>query len=767
MILNIQQNVTGLFNRLENQKHLQAIKNAFVLIIPIIMAGSFAVLLNSFPLPIYQQAMTQVFGPNWSTFGGTIWNGTFSILSLFLVLSISSQLSKSSANIKFITMFVALASFMLLVNPDVRDPNHIGLPGFFIAIFTSIGATELFNLLSTIDFLRVKIPEGEVSELTRISFEHIMPAFLTIAIFSMIKILLGLIGIHDLFLYFYENMQAYTESLGSGISKPLLIVFFNQLSWFFGIHGSSTINLDSVYFVSALEANIASYANGIAPINIATKPFFDAFVYLGGTGATLCMAIAMIVFSKRSYTKKLGFFALAMGLFNINEILILGLPIVLNPLFIIPFISVPLIFAALSYLVMSIGIVPLTISSVNWTSPIFYSGYLATDSFVGSGLQLILLVIGIAIYAPFIKQYDLKKNTDVNNATNLTNKIFSGDFTEKLDESYLRRQDELGTISKALNHTQNLFVNIVNRLKIDIRSLSSQSENLSEFSEALSSNISSIKDSIDISSDNSVSQAHDLKEISQVVMAFNQDVDTMNVSVKNVSEHISEIQTMTDKSNVNMQNMSSSIKNVTTSFDVLDNSICIMSDNMQKIADLTSSIGALSRKTNILAINASIEATNSGEAGKGFAVIAQQIRELSISSDNFLKDIETIIGNIDQDSVEITNATKDMRSNIDRQYEESSLTIESFKNIMAKIITINEKLNDMIQTTTNIDSKKEGILERIQNSSELADNISSSNAQISDYSNEILTSLESFLHSSNELEKMSHEISLEIDKYSV
>ena len=102
------------------------------------MAGSFAVLINSFPLLIYQQAMTQVFGPNWSTFGGTIWNGTFSILSLFLVLSISSQLSKSSANIKFITMFVALASFMLLVNLDVRYPNHIGLPGFFIAIFTSI-----------------------------------------------------------------------------------------------------------------------------------------------------------------------------------------------------------------------------------------------------------------------------------------------------------------------------------------------------------------------------------------------------------------------------------------------------------------------------------------------------------------------------------------------------------------------------------------------------------------------------------------------------
>lgn len=479
------------------------------------------------------------------------------------------------------------------------------------------------------------------------------------------------------------------------------------------------------------------------------------------------MAIAMIVFGKRKYTKQLGLFALVMGLFNINEILILGLPIVLNPIFLIPFLLVPILFSVITYFSMAIGIVPLTISSVHWTTPIFISGYLATDSFAGSLLQLLLLIIGIALYTPFIRFYEEKREVFSNSAVNHSEKIISGDFTEQIDQSYLNRKDELGAIANALDHTQNLFVNIIQRLKGNITNLSTQSENLSTLSENLYTSIGEINNSIESSSSHAADQARDLKDITKVMTEFNVEIDVMNGAAKNVSDSIGEIHASTEQSNENMENMAISIKTVNSSFDVLDSKIIVMNENIKKIASITSDISTIARRTNILAINASIEASSSGEAGKGFAVIAQQIRDLAISSDTSLKDIETIIKHITGDAKEIIEATQTMRCDIDSQYEDSQLTIDSFKVVMSQIISINEKLNQMIEITDTITTQKEEIISSLHHSSDMANDISSANEQIQLSSSGMLDSIQKFVNSSNQLEYMSNDMETEIDKYSV
>lgn len=759
--------IARFFSQLENQRHLQAVKNSFLMIIPIIMTGSFVVLLNSFPLPIYQDLMSRVFGENWTRLGSVIWTGTFSILSLFMVISLSYQLTKENLQLRAISIFTALASFMVLINADMRDATHIGLQGMFIAIIITILSTELFLKLSKFNFLIIKTPEGEVSELTRLSFGYIIPAFLTISTFATGKVLLEQVGINDIFTFFFAHINTYTSQLGGGVITTIALVFFNQLSWFFGIHGSSIINLGSENIVSALNANMEAYAANLAPTFINTAPFFDSFVFIGGSGSTLSMAIAMIVFGKRKYTKQLGLFALVMGLFNINEILILGLPIVLNPIFLIPFLLVPILFSVITYFSMAIGIVPLTISSVHWTTPIFISGYLATDSFAGSLLQLLLLIIGIALYTPFIRFYEEKREVFSNSAVNHSEKIISGDFTEQIDQSYLNRKDELGAIANALDHTQNLFVNIIQRLKGNITNLSTQSENLSTLSENLYTSIGEINNSIESSSSHAADQARDLKDITKVMTEFNVEIDVMNGAAKNVSDSIGEIHASTEQSNENMENMAISIKTVNSSFDVLDSKIIVMNENIKKIASITSDISTIARRTNILAINASIEASSSGEAGKGFAVIAQQIRDLAISSDTSLKDIETIIKHITGDAKEIIEATQTMRCDIDSQYEDSQLTIDSFKVVMSQIISINEKLNQMIEITDTITTQKEEIISSLHHSSDMANDISSANEQIQLSSSGMLDSIQKFVNSSNQLEYMSNDMETEIDKYSV
>jgi len=190
--------------------------------------------------------------------------------------------------------------------------------------------------------------------------------------------------------------------------------------------------------------------------------------------------------------------------------------------------------------------------------------------------------LGIAFYTPFIRFYEEKREVFSNSAVNHSEKILSGDFTEKIDQSYLNRKDELGTIANALDHTQNLFINIIQRLKGNITNLSSQSENLSTLSENLYSNIDEINNSIESSSSHSADQASDLREITKVMTDFNVEIDMMSNAAKNVNGHIGEIHTSTKQSNENMENMSLSIKTVNSSFDVLDSKILVMDENIKK-----------------------------------------------------------------------------------------------------------------------------------------------------------------------------------------
>lgn len=412
--------------RIGSQRHLVAIRDGFVVLMPLIIAGSMAVLINSLPIKPYQNFMTNLFGDTWKNFGGNIWMGSFAIMSLLVVSTIAYNLAKSYESDGLSAAVIAFAALLTITQPT-KDGSGIpygwtGGLGLFLAIIVALIATEIFVRLRNTKALVIKMPEGVPPAVAK-SFAALLPAIITIAIFSLIKIFFTVIGVADIHKLIYDVLQGPLASMANTLWSAIIIALLNHLFWFFGLHGSNILEpvMQAVY-LPALNANIEAFKAGATVIpNIVTKPFFDCFVYMGGSGVTLCLIAAIYIASKRKHYRSMANLSAAPGLFNINEPLVYGMPIVLNPVLLIPFIITPVILTIISYVAIATGLVPHTVVMVPWTTPPIISGWLATGgSWRGSLLQIINLFIGIVMYIPFIIMAE--KIEDKNNNTTISSK---------------------------------------------------------------------------------------------------------------------------------------------------------------------------------------------------------------------------------------------------------------------------------------------------------------------------------------------------------
>lgn len=200
--------------------------------------------------------------------------------------------------------------------------------------------------------------------------------------------------------------------LGGSLGGSLIAEFVQMLLWSCGIHGASIIGgIMAPIWYGAMDANRLAFQAGEALPSIFTTQFFQIWINVGGSGATLALVLTMLVRSRSKQMKQLGRLGIGPALFNINEPIIFGMPIVMNPLLIVPFIIAPLLTITATYIGMSTGLVarPAGIA-VPWTMPPLISGYLATGGKVsGAVMQLVNLLITCAIYYPFFRIWDHQK----------------------------------------------------------------------------------------------------------------------------------------------------------------------------------------------------------------------------------------------------------------------------------------------------------------------------------------------------------------------
>ena len=404
-------------NKLASNRYLSILRDAFMLAFPLTMFGSIVVVICN--LPFLNDEMKALL----SELLGSGQSATMSIMTVFVTFGIGYYLSKSYDVEGIFGGAISFASFLILTPffvtsasgetiSNVLSLDRLGAKGMFLGMIVSFIAAEIYSRTGRKGW-QIKMPDSVPPAVAK-SFAALIPAILTLSIFTAINaiVTVGLnTNLHDVI---YNIIQVPLVGLGSSIWATLLAIFFIQFLWFFGLHGQILVNsvMDPVWNTLMFE-NLEAYKAGEHLPHIITKPFMEVFtVGLGGSGMTLAVVIIMAFFLRKKQYRDVGRLALGAGIFNVNEPVIFGLPIVLNATILIPWVIAPIIVTAFNYSVMAIGIVPApTGVSVPWTVPIFFSGIIATNSLAGGLLQIVDFILVGFIWYPFLRMLDKQEDS--------------------------------------------------------------------------------------------------------------------------------------------------------------------------------------------------------------------------------------------------------------------------------------------------------------------------------------------------------------------
>lgn len=403
--------------KLNSIKGLIAIRDAFVQIFPLTFVGSIVVCINVVLLSssgFIGQFLVKII-PDLDDFQAVlspVSNGTINLMAVFIVFLIARNMAKQYEVDGLKAGLTALASFFVLYPPKVDGmltESYLGANGIFVAIITGLLVGYGFSKLTKIDKLQIKMPDQVPPEVSK-SFMIAIPTAIIIILISVIAYCISLIEPQGLNALVYAILQAPIQSLGATPFTPMIFIFMAMILWSVGIHGTFTVS--PIYITLYASMNIAniSYA---AQAGTTAGPYtwfalFENYGCIGGTGNTLALIVAILILSRKKgwkradYTKtaKIG---LIPGLFCINEPIIFGLPIVLNPILVIPFILSPIVSMGLGALMISTGLVLPGTLDVGWTTPQPIKAFLSASGSWETAISVcFVFIICVLIYLPFV-----------------------------------------------------------------------------------------------------------------------------------------------------------------------------------------------------------------------------------------------------------------------------------------------------------------------------------------------------------------------------
>lgn len=434
--------------KIGSQRHLVAIRDSFIAMMPITMAGSIAVLLNVFfrdiPNNMGWTGLAKTMQPL-IDINGYVYFGTIGIMALVFAFAFGYNLSNMYKVNPLAGGLISFASFISTMPQSFNISTALeGVQGSVVDALTGLGltvttvdgvahlktsewgaialkyagATGLFTAL-IIGFIStwvyatlvkrnitIKLPDTVPPAVNK-AFVAIIPGTAAIYASSIVAFVAFVLSGQSISDLISTYIQLPLMGLSQGIGSVILLTFLVQLFWFFGLHGHNVLApvMDGIYGV-ALNENTAVYEATRSVANLPwtwTRGSFDAYAQMGGSGVTIGLIIAIYLLSKREEHKTIAKLATPMGLFNINEPIIFGMPIVLNPQFVIPWLIVPPVTAAIGYLATSAGLIPPVFLAVPWITPPGLYAYLATGGNIMAGLvSLFNVFVAFLIWAPFV-----------------------------------------------------------------------------------------------------------------------------------------------------------------------------------------------------------------------------------------------------------------------------------------------------------------------------------------------------------------------------
>lgn len=419
----LERKLVPLANVVGKNKYLLTLRDTFSMIMPLLIVGSIFTLVGSFPFKPWTEflASVQLGDQTLAQLIGVPATITVSMMALFVAFLMGYNFAEHedlpdrvSAGMCSLLSWLLLMPLYTLFTPEGADEavkvasipmDWVGSKGVFVAMIIGFVSVKIFGWFVHKDFT-IKMPDGVPPTVAR-AFSALIPMTATMVVVWVLRIAFVLTPWGNVFTFVYSFLQIPLQNLGGTVFAQAGVYLFAHFLWFFGIHGTNIT--DSVYnpILLALSAqNQEALAAGLPAPNIINAQFQSLFATIGGGGCTLSLLIAVLLFCKSERLQKLARLCIAPGIFNINEPVIFGLPVVLNPVLFIPFILTPFVYIVLTYGVMAAGLVPVCNGVlVPWSTPAIISGFLVSG-WQGAVWQAILIVLGVIIYLPFIKALD-------------------------------------------------------------------------------------------------------------------------------------------------------------------------------------------------------------------------------------------------------------------------------------------------------------------------------------------------------------------------
>lgn len=407
--------------KIGTQRHLLAIRNGIVSTLSLILIGTFFMVFINLPFPGWNEFI--------APYSATIvlpFRITMGLMAIYATFVMGSDLAKSYGLDSVTGGILSLGTFFMLQVPvNVLTPEEaplgwvlpmssLGASGMFAGILSMIFAVEVYRFFKKRN-ITIKMPEQVPPAVAR-SFEALIPGAVILTTTWLIRSVAGF-DVNAALLSLFEPL---TNILGNNLLGVLLPMFLIHLLWSFGIHGMSIVGaVVRPMWLIMLDENAKALADGTAATKlpyIAPEQFYQWTVTIGGAGATIVVSVLFLFFCKSKFLKEVGRFSIIPGIFNINEPMIFGAPMMLNPYMFIPFNLVPLVLTIVSYFAVKLEMVNGFTVLPTWTLPAPIGGYLSA----GNDWRVVVLIvintlIAFIIYYPFVKAYDKKMLSDEQN----------------------------------------------------------------------------------------------------------------------------------------------------------------------------------------------------------------------------------------------------------------------------------------------------------------------------------------------------------------
>lgn len=412
--------IIPLIMRFANLKGIIALRDGMSAILAATIIGSVFLLIAEFPYAPVKEFFANV---GVSTYFYQIYNATFNTLALICSFSIAYHYTKNenieplgSAITSTISFIIICNQYLFLGDEKVTGilslSNNLGSRGMIAAIIVALISAYIYCYCIK-NNITIKMPET-VPDGVKNSFSALVPGLIILSIWGLIYGLINYFSSKDLVDVIYSLIQTPLQNLTDSLFGVMAIAFLIPFLWWFGIHGNNVIGgVMTAIWLSGVTFNQDLINKGIDLTvanggKIATYQFNFLLNTMTGSGITIGIALALLLRARSKQYKQIGKLSIIPAMFNINEPIIFGIPVVFNPILFIPFVGVPMIASFISYISLKTGLVPL-FAGVNppWTTPPILSGLLAGGPKMAL-LQLIIIIISIVVYYPFIMYLDKK-----------------------------------------------------------------------------------------------------------------------------------------------------------------------------------------------------------------------------------------------------------------------------------------------------------------------------------------------------------------------